>query len=881
MGSWSDAVEITADVVEWPQAVQLNNGNLFIPYRKQVNGDRKGFFTILQHDGTEVKAETEFAAAVAGTNGEIKAVHLANNNVMLIYCDGVNIVLQVYDSDGVSVVGATNVKATSDGTNIGAVLLNNNNVFFVFRDGDVPTNNCYYAIYTAACVQVVASTQFCSSYGNRWYEIALCSDGNVAIAYLDSADSVDYYLSMRVFDEDGVSQLGVTNIRDEGFLVAQINTVGLSNGNILIAYEDFTNGKYQIRKQDGTEVKAETTFSLGRTNNISIAQIATTAFITFLDDTATGSCKYAVIANDGTINTAETEFIDSAFFTNTHKLNALQVVVCYDGTASFKIYTADLTFVQSTYKKKLVAIADNTIYYEDSPGSMVEVVAAAGSLDTTKDVAAFRAFQKIFIANDTTFKVLDFGNVKLSTADIGGNIPHIGNILTGEDSLAQIVVDFITTDVSPAACLVFGRRLTVATFVNTETVKGVNDAGNNISFDLDADEVLPDPPHYYDWTPYANDTDTYGEMPTRATLGCLYRGRGVLSGHPDYPHQWYMSRQGNLWDWAYIASDAQAPVAGNDANAGEIGDIVTALTPYHDDFLNFGCASSIWLLSSDPCAGGSIRQISNVTGIWSQTAQCFDEVGNLVFLGAGGVYKIPYEALVAAAAGEFAQNITKFKFPSMIADLNLDLTTHKITMQYDVQRYGVIIGVTTLANGTNTNYWLDLRTEDWGIFPESYPTNAAMYAAYYYNSIDPAYSGLLLGGKDGYIRIFDDSTKNDDTGTGTQAIESHVVMGPQFIGADADKESRLTSLSFTTALNTDNLFYQIFADDTAEEIITAINASPIVPLIAGTLTDYTRPIRIRQGVRGTFVALRIGNDMIDKSWSTEIIVGNVVSAGRK
>ena len=79
--------------------------------------------------------------------------------------------------------------------------------------------------------------------------------------------------------------------------------------------------------------------------------------------------------------------------------------------------------------------------------------------------------------------------------------------------------------------------------------------------------------------------------------------------------------------------------------------------------------------------------ISNVTGIWSQTAQCFDDVGNLICLGNGGIYKIPYEALVAAAAGEFAQNITKFKFPSMIADLNLNVTTHKVTMQYDIQRY--------------------------------------------------------------------------------------------------------------------------------------------------------------------------------------------------
>jgi len=179
--------------------------------------------------------------------------------------------------------------------------------------------------------------------------------------------------------------------------------------------------------------------------------------------------------------------------------------------------------VASVHKKKLVAIANSAVFYEDTAGSMV-VVAAATGLNTINSVAATEGYQKAFIVNKNTFKVLDFGNVKLSTADIGANIPHKGNILTGDASAAQMVVDFITTDEEDAACLVFGRRTTVATFTDTEAVTGVNDDENAVSFALDDDEVLPDPPHWYDWTPYANDTATYGSMSEQATMVCLYRG---------------------------------------------------------------------------------------------------------------------------------------------------------------------------------------------------------------------------------------------------------------------------------------------------------------------------------------------------------------------
>ena len=118
-------------------------------------------------------------------------------------------------------------------------------------------------------------------------------------------------------------------------------------------------------------------------------------------------------------------------------------------------------------------------------------------------------------------------------------------------------------------------------------------------------------------------------MPNKAYLGCLYRGRCTLSGDPEHPYQWYMSRQGNPWDFAYIANDAGSPVKGGDSDAGEIGDIVRTLISYKDDYLIHGCATSCWFVAGDPAEGGSINELDLTVGMFGANSWCFDGEGNL------------------------------------------------------------------------------------------------------------------------------------------------------------------------------------------------------------------------------------------------------------
>ncbi|GAG92091.1 unnamed protein product, partial [marine sediment metagenome] len=289
-------------------------------------------------------------------------------------------------------------------------------------------------------------------------------------------------------------------------------------------------------------------------------------------------------------------------------------------------------------------------------------------------------------------------------------------------------VDYITAITDDVASTIYGMRTTVAAFANNEPVTGANPstdpspyysaASGAVSFTTSAAEEAP--PHWYDWTPYGNDTDNFGDMPSSAYLVARYRGRLVLSGHPNYPHQWYMAKVSNPFDWKYGSTDPLSAVAGNNVDAGEIGDIVRALIPYGDDFLVFGCADSIHILDGDPAFGGSIDELSNITGMFGPWAWCRDEDGNLYFWGSGGLYKM-------AGGRSKPLNISQGHLPKWVDDWAVAPATHRVVLTYDPSRNGIIISRTTLDDGTNLNYWYDLKTE--GFYPETYPTNCGIFSS--------------------------------------------------------------------------------------------------------------------------------------------------------
>jgi len=544
--------------------------------------------------------------------------------------------------------------------------------------------------------------------------------------------------------------------------------------------------------------------------------------------------------------------------------------------AGFEVYSGTQQApYDKVYSKKLVAIGNREFWYEDSAGSMVELFAANADINCNLPLQIFEAFQKVFVVNETNLKVADFANVKITTADIGSHPPDKGNILTGGTSGAQMVVDYITA--LSGACTIYGQRITTATFSSGETITGTDDDGNAISFTTSAAEIVG--PHWYDWTVYGNDS-SYGTMPNKARLGCLYRGRAVLSGNSQYPNQWYMARVGNPWDFNYDGLDALSAVAGNNADAGEIGDIVNALIPYKDDFIIFGCANSMWVMVGDPASGGSIDELDLTVGIFGPKSWCFDSSGNLYFWGTGGVYVCPY----SGGRPSKPKLLTGLNLPKIIKDEAVDVTTHRIILAYDPYRDGILIFITKLSDGSNSNYWYDLKTE--GFFPESYPNECGVYSAFYYTSTDSTKTDLILGGFDGYMRKFDDSAKDDDSGDSDTAINSYFTLIHP-LGDGEDIKGKLTSLTVTMAGgasggdfgDSDGVSYEYHSGDDAETVLEDM-IDGAAAKESGTLSTIGRQSRIRKRIRGHFLGLKFYNSIASETFAIEKITGEIKPAGK-
>jgi len=568
---------------------------------------------------------------------------------------------------------------------------------------------------------------------------------------------------------------------------------------------------------------------------------------------------WVVDADDGT----ETGFIDTG--TDARKINPTGLILPSESILSDKHYS-----------KKLVGVGNDEFWYESSDGVMSELSDATGDIDTKKQLAMFDAFQKVFIANGSNLKVADFINTKIVDANGFTTKPSHGDIVyqAGTDA-AEIVVDFIT------GTTLYGYVRSGTVEETTAITSKTGGAGDTI---FPSPDSVTANPHWYDWTSYDNDS-TYGSLPNEAYLGCRYSGRCVLSGNPSYPHQWYMSRQGNPWDWVYIANDAQSPVAGNNADAGEIGDVVKALIPYGDDFLMFGCANSMHVLRGDPCFGGSITELSSTVGIFGAGSWCFDDAGNLYFFGTDGIYVSP---LAGGGPGN-PQCISKSAIPDIIGDESIDADSHRITMGYDRERNGLIICITKLADGSNSNYFYDLNIK--GFYPESYPDVCGAYSIFYYPHNDETYKGLLLGCRDGYIRVFDDSATDDDSGGFDTAIDSYAVWPIYQMGED-DKEGRLTSLTFELAGggtsdtfgDTNTVDYEIHVGDDAETVLETImdggTARESGTLIGIGDTGGKSRHKIRKRVRGAYLGLKLGDDTDSKTWSINRILADIKRVGK-
>jgi hypothetical protein len=351
------------------------------------------------------------------------------------------------------------------------------------------------------------------------------------------------------------------------------------------------------------------------------------------------------------------------------------------------------------------------------------------------------------------------------------------------------------------------------------------------------------------WTPSAGSLPSTGAGTYKPRLIEMWRTRIVLSGVRGDDQNWFMSKAGDPNDWDYGATpSAIMAVAGNNSNAGYVGDVINCMIPYDDDLLIFGCDHSIWQMTGDPAAGGAIDQVSDVTGMAFGRPYCKAYDGSIYFMGSrGGIYRM--------AAGSKPERISAERIEESLRVV--DLNTSIVRCVYDDVTVGIHFFITPL-NGTSSSdhFFYDLRRnaffKDRFADPQHNPI-----AVVTVDGDAPDDRVVLLGGFDRRIRKIDYGALSDDT----EAIDSYVTFGP--LKVDEGQKVRMNELLVTLSDESDGAYYEVYGamgTQAAAERGQLFFSGDIGP--GRNSTDSRR-------ASGSAIYIKLGNQDFDQTFSYE------------
>jgi hypothetical protein len=304
-------------------------------------------------------------------------------------------------------------------------------------------------------------------------------------------------------------------------------------------------------------------------------------------------------------------------------------------------------------------------------------------------------------------------------------------------------------------------------------------------------------------------TTDRGMVPVGCKSVARYRDRLVLAVDPLDPNEYYMSRLGDPSDWLFTDDDVGAALKGSNSDAGRVGEPITAIMPYSDDHIFFGCRAATWIMRGDPAGGGRVDLVSGTVGVVGLKSWCQGPKGEVIWLSRDGVYQTNPECLTCEPV-----SLSREKLPRELIDLNGDFVP--ISMAYDVRQRGFFIFLAPTETTVGVKQWFyDWTTK--GFFPLSMSTASYPAAVKYLNAVDPDDSSLLLGGNGGSIRRFSWTAANDDDA----AITSYVLIGPLSLGVNDGNDGILQSIDATLPANQGSVTWSIYVGVTTEEAVTS------------------------------------------------------------
>jgi hypothetical protein len=472
-------------------------------------------------------------------------------------------------------------------------------------------------------------------------------------------------------------------------------------------------------------------------------------------------------------------------------------------------------------RSMLIASAEGNLFYESTYGRLTQVSTAL-TLNDGVQLTATQDGQKLYIA--------DFGDVvsKNITGAVNGTV-STGSV-NGTALTDANVSDWTTLGILPDDMVVvvsnpLGTAVAGTYKINTVSAGSVTLSSSASTNASSVSYRIERAPKIYD--PLLNTlsilTATTGQVPSGCPLICRYLDRIVLAGQEIAPHVWYMARVSTPTDWDYSQSalgDVSSAVAGTASAAGVPGEAITALVAHSDDYLIIGCRNSLWKMIGDPANGGVLVNLSHAIGIVGAKAWCLMPDGSMLFLSMDGLYALD------AVGDAYPVSVSRETLPKEFDNFDPDKDT--VSMEYDIKAGGVHIFITPIFSDESLHFFLDTgidTSKSYGVvsttarrtfWPFTLISDHEPTATCTLQSTTIEDSGVILGGRDGFLRKFSDLADTDCGST----FDSYVVIGPIALNSD-NKTGTVLSMDAVFASVSGDVDWSLSPSPTFEGSVTA------------------------------------------------------------
>jgi hypothetical protein len=437
--------------------------------------------------------------------------------------------------------------------------------------------------------------------------------------------------------------------------------------------------------------------------------------------------------------------------------------------------------------KCLVASANGAFYRENTLGKMVPLAVTTYTLASNRMLSSVPYLDRVYVADyhkaasgtsaGLNAGVLSDGAVNFTTAGVNVNDYRCEILLDGNGTAGIYAITAVGT-----------TTITIAG--NTDNTGGVQYRVMRSAKVFDSETMA--------LTPIPIGVVGTSQPPLGCTIVQAWLGRLLWGGDPDFPHVVYCSKAG-VPDDSFIAGQAayaygtslegvepgQAYVydPARTTGASSIGDSVVAIVPVSDHYCLFCGYKTVSIQRDDPTFQGALDLVSREIGIVSWDAWCHTPEKTVVALSNDGVYEFFPGPEIKPIP------ISRDKLPEGLVNIDPDL--NDVQVRYDVGRRGANIFITPKTTSASSHggqgrpFWIDLsrrriaaQVEPISIFQELYPPSMDPTASCQHTLSGATTPAVIIGGRDGYLRRFEDAQTTDDGET----MESYAVIGPISLG---------------------------------------------------------------------------------------------------